>query len=139
MKLLNYNELKTLLLEERDKIPLTVPGARYEMNIPQPNKHGESMRGGIRIALRCMERCQPVSIDDLRPKGRWGVIEETSSGWKQHRCSVCKAEAIFEYTYIDDYDEGVDGEWEYIGQMENGITEHLTDFCPHCGADMRGG
>lgn len=80
-----------------------------------------------------------LTLDDLRPKGRWEEIEETSSGWKQHRCSLCKAEAIFEYTYIDDYDEGIDGEWEYIGQIENGIIEHLTDFCPNCGADMRGG
>ena len=40
MKLLDYNELKTLLLEERDKIPLTVPGARYEMNIPHPRQPG---------------------------------------------------------------------------------------------------
>ncbi len=89
MKLLNYNELKTLLLEERDKIPLTVPGARYEMNIPQPNKHGESMRGGIRIALRCMERCQPFSIDDLRPKGRW----ERKKDGKVY-CSVCQKKAL---------------------------------------------
>ncbi len=80
-----------------------------------------------------------LSLDDLRPKGRWEEIEETSSGWKQHRCSVCKEEAIFEYTYTDDYDEGIDGEWEYIGQREDGIIEHLTDFCPSCGADVRGG
>lgn len=80
-----------------------------------------------------------LDLDDLRPKGRWEEIEETSSGWEQHRCSVCKEEAIFEYTYTDDYDEGIDGEWEYIGQREDGIIEHLTDFCPSCGADMRGG
>ena len=108
MKLLNYNELKTLLLEERDKIPLTVPGARYEMNIPQPNKHGESMRGGIRIALRCMERCQPFSIDDLRPKGRWEPVDARYS-----RCTNCK-------------------------QERNVRTQIAWAFCPYCGADMRG-
>ena len=80
-----------------------------------------------------------LTLDDLRPKGRWEKFEETSSGWKQHRCSVCKAEGIFGYTYTDDYDEGIDGEWEYIGQIEDGIIEHQTDFCPSCGADMRGG
>ena len=80
-----------------------------------------------------------ITLDDLRQKGRWEKFKGTSSGWEQHRCSVCKAEAIFEYTYIDDYDEGIDGEWECIGQKEDGIIEHLTDFCPHCGADMRGG
>ena len=108
MKLLNYNELKTLLLEERDKIPLTVPGARYEMNIPQPNKHGEAMRGGIRIALRCMERCQPLTLDDLRPKGRWITQDETFTAFQCSRCE-CKN----------------------FGQRWN--------YCPNCGADMRGG
>ncbi len=88
---------------------------------------------------RMVQGAPALALDDLRPKGRWEVIEETSSGWKQHRCSVCKSEAIFEYTYSDDYDEGIDGEWEYIGQREDGIIEHLTDFCPSCGADMRGG
>lgn len=112
MKLLNYNELKTLLLEERDKIPLTVPGARYEMNIPQPNKHGESMRGGIRIALRCMERCQPLTLDDLRTKGRWERDEN-----RNVCCGVCKKKAL----------EAKRGVW------------YVPNFCPNCGADMRGG
>ena len=111
MKLLNYNELKVLLLEERDRIPLTVPGARYEMNIPQPNKHGESMRGGIRIALRCMEQCQPILIDDLRPKGRW--IKTGSDHYVE--CSECKSPM-------------------YI----HSIAYSFGNFCPNCGADMRG-
>lgn len=86
MKLLNYNELKTLLLEERDKIPLTVPGARYEMYLPQPNRHGESVRCGIRIALRCMERCQPVLLDEVRAHGAWIT---QNSGYTKFQCSVC--------------------------------------------------
>lgn len=109
MKLLNYNELKTLLLEERDKIPLTVPGARYEMNIPQPNKHGESMRGGIRIALRCLERCQPVLSDEVRPHGRWVKDEEDKI-----RCSACKKKGL----------EVKEGVW------------FVPYFCPNCGAKM---
>lgn len=120
MKLLNYNELKTLLLEERDKIPLTVPGARYEMNIPQPNKHGESMRGGIRIALRCMERCQPLTLADLRPHGRW--VPSHSEGynpeydlWFEWECSECH------------------------NNFANDEDEIPYNFCPNCGADMRGG
>ena len=112
MKLLNYNELKTILLEERDKIPLTVPGARYEMYLPQPNRHGESMRAGIRIALRCMERCQPVLTNEARPHGRWERDEN-----EKVRCSVCKKKAL----------EAKKGVW------------YVPNFCPHCGADMRGG
>lgn len=99
--------------------------------------------GGIPIdflvVIREVSATPAITLDDPRPKGRWEKFKGTSSGWEQHRCSACKAEAIFEYTYIDDYDEGIDGEWECIGQKEDGIIEHLTDFCPHCGADMRGG
>lgn len=109
MKLLNYNELKNLLLEERDKIPLTVPGARYEMNIPQPNKHGESMRGGIRIALRCMERCQPFTLDDLRLHGRW-IGKNSPYDVNIHICSECR---------------------EQVSILGNKLR-----FCPNCGAKM---
>ena len=117
MKLLNNNEQKTLLLEERDKIPLTVPGARYEMNIPQPNRHGEAMRGGIRIALRCMERCQPLTLDDLRPKGRW-ADKKNENVW----CSVCQCHPL----------KDMDKDSVYCWKYE-------PDFCPNCVADMRGG
>lgn len=117
MKILNYNELKTLLLEERDKIPLTVPGARYELYMPQPNRHGESMRGGIRIALRCMERCPTLTLDDLRPKGRWKKYYNSYFG--QHRCvcSECEDEEYWKRNYNYGYES----------------------FCPNCGAYMRGG
>jgi hypothetical protein len=59
-RLINYFELKQRILEERDKIPRTLPGAYYELGIEKPNHHGNSMRGGIRIALRCLEQCQTV-------------------------------------------------------------------------------
>lgn len=112
MKLLNYNALKDLLLEERDKIQLTVPGARYEMNIPQPNRHGESMRAGIRIALRCMERCQPFMLDDIRPKGRWNPLpEDDRAQMIGDQCSLCG--------------------YEHFGSRFN--------FCPSCGAKMENG
>ena len=109
MKLVNAYELKTMLLEERDKIPLTVPGAVYEMRMPQPNKHGEAVRAGIRIALRCMERCQPVLPGEFRPEGRW---EPAAEDWRGqligNRCSQCG----YEY---------------YGGRFK---------FCPDCGAKM---
>lgn len=43
MWLINGNELKKLILEERDKIPYKLPGAVYEFGIPQRNPHGDSM------------------------------------------------------------------------------------------------
>jgi hypothetical protein len=69
-------------------------------------------------------------------KGTWIVNSQSFDGWKHHMCSVCKKDAVFEYRYVSDYDEGFDGEWEYVGKREAGINEHLTDYCPHCGADM---
>lgn len=57
---IDADELKRRILFERDKIPFTLPGATYEFGIAKPNQHGNSMRGGIRKALRCMEQCKTV-------------------------------------------------------------------------------
>lgn len=53
-----------------------------------------------------------ITLDDLRPKGRW-IMKETmirSPFAKNAYCSECNEETSF-----------------------------LHDFCPYCGADMRGG
>lgn len=47
------------------------------------------------------------TLDDLRPKGRWGDYEPYPDGY---RCLHCKL-----------------------------IHRSCTAYCPHCGADMRGG
>ena len=60
MRLIDADELKKRILVERGKIPLTCPGASYEFYISKPYQHGNSMRGGIRKALRCMEQCKTV-------------------------------------------------------------------------------
>ncbi len=49
-----------------------------------------------------------------RPKGEW---IEVTNGRGGHECSNC-------YAYAPSYMSG---------------DEHLSDFCPNCGADMRGG
>jgi hypothetical protein len=51
-------------------------------------------------------------------------------------CSHCKTEAPFHYIYVDDYDEGMDGEWYLLGQREDGIEEVLSKRCHNCGAKM---
>ena len=67
MRLIDANELKQRILAERDKIPFTLPGATYEFGIAKPNHHGNSMRGGIRKALRCMEQCKTMdSVEVVR-------------------------------------------------------------------------
>lgn len=72
----------------------------------------------------------------IQKRGKWIVNHESYDGYKHHMCSYCKQDAIFNYIYVADYDEMLDGEWDYIGQREDGIDECLTDCCPHCGAVM---
>ena len=68
--------------------------------------------------------------------GKWVVNRESEDGYKHHMCNKCKTEAPFHYTYVDDYDEGLDGEWFYLGQRESGIVEHMGNYCPNCGAKL---
>ena len=52
-RLIDANEVVKAILEERDKIS-------YELVSEKPFKHGNSMRGGIRKALRCIEQAPTV-------------------------------------------------------------------------------
>lgn len=71
--------------------------------------------------------------------GEWELYADNEDGYNHHRCSVCKEDAIFTYIEEPDYDEGLDGEWYYICDIEVGIKEMFTNYCPHCGAKMDGG
>lgn len=62
--LISRKALVKAILEERDKIPLTTK-TRYELGAEIPNKHGQSMRGGIRKALRCVEEAAAVDAVEL--------------------------------------------------------------------------
>ena len=53
MRLIDANEVIKNIVAERDKIP-------YELVSEKPFKHGNSMRGGIRKALRCIEQAPTV-------------------------------------------------------------------------------
>ena len=77
-----------------------------------------------------------LSSETMRPKGRWVVNRKSFDGYTPHRCSHCGTDAPFVYTYIDEWDEDLDGEWDYIGQRENGIEEQMGSFCPNCGGRM---
>ena len=59
-RLIDANEVVKAILAERDKIPRTVPAAPYELVTEKPFNHGNSMRGGIRKALRCIEQAPTV-------------------------------------------------------------------------------
>ena len=52
-RLIDANKVVKAIVAERDKIP-------YELVSEKPFKHGNSMRGGIRKALRCIEQAPTV-------------------------------------------------------------------------------
>lgn len=83
MRLIDANEVVKNIVAERDKIPRTVPTAPYELVAEKPFNHGNSMRGGIRKALRCIEqaptvdavpvvRCRECRFDIPRDDGSFG-------------------------------------------------------------------
>jgi hypothetical protein len=65
MRLIDADALKKLILEERDKIPFTVPAAPYEFVKEKANIHGNAERGGIRKALRCMEQTPTIEAEPV--------------------------------------------------------------------------
>lgn len=71
--------------------------------------------------------------------GRWIEHEETQEdAYRHHKCSECNVNAPFDYKMREDWDEGMDGEWYSLGLVDGGLNEHLTDYCPNCGARMDG-
>lgn len=59
MRLIDATRLVKLALLERDKIPLTIV-ERYSFGTQSPNRHGQSMRGGIRKILRLIEQAPTI-------------------------------------------------------------------------------
>lgn len=103
MRPIDGDELKKLIIEKYSDIA----------------KQKSFIAAGVSVAVRtiCMmiEIAPTLTLDDLRPKGRWEVIEDyvSSLGYTVidgYRCSLCKEE-----------------------------SREALDFCGHCGADMRGG
>ena len=101
-RLIDANEVVKAILEERDKIP-------YELVSEKPFKHGNSMRGGIRKALRCIEQAPTV---DAVPVVRCKECKH----WQQ---SGSKAGKSF-------------SDMEYIGGCEfSKYCRRESDFCSY--------
>lgn len=96
--------------------------------------------GGVSHAVIANKILDEIPAADVAEvvHAKWKPKYNKEDGYWHNVCSACKTESVFEYEYEPDYDEGLDGEWHYIDQMECGIREHLTNYCPNCGADMRG-
>lgn len=67
--------------------------------------------------IKDLEKTYPLAVSDIRT-GKW----EQKPYEVTYRCSECKGEALY---VIDDE------------QPKPKFCEFLTNFCPHCGADMR--
>ena len=88
------------------------------------------------IAARLLDEIPAADVAPVR-HGRWIEHEETpDDAYLHHKCSECNVNAPFDYNMREDWDEGMDGEWDSLGLVDDGINEHLTDYCPNCGAKM---
>lgn len=76
-------------------------------------------------------------MDNRAIEGEW--VYDESTDYYSHKCSACDSPAIYQTNYEDDWDEGLDGKWRNLGMIATGITEHLTPYCPHCGAKIKNG
>jgi hypothetical protein len=160
MRLIDADALKERILKERDAIPKTV-AERYSFGVGMPNSHGNSMRGGIRKALRCMEQTPTIDPKSLRPKGRWKL--EVKSFYRDTfdescelvvyilaTCSCCGGKHPNSYQvysknlYAPEYAEE-DYRFDETAEMEKALAEFrdrnyvFANYCPNCGADMREG
>lgn len=87
--------------------------------------------------MDCVE--DSIVEEELAPvrHGRWiGICETEDDAYLHHKCSICNVYAPFDYKYREDWDEGMDGEWYFLVLVDDGINEHLTPYCPNCGAKM---
>lgn len=63
-RLIDATDLVRRVLAERDRIPLEVV-PRYNFGVPEPCRHGQAMRGGIRKALREIETSPTVDAVEV--------------------------------------------------------------------------
>ena len=77
-------------------------------------------------------------LDDVEPVvyGKWIISPYNDDGFNHHMCSQCETDAPFYYIYVTQYDEGLDGEWFELGEIEDDIVEFMGKYCHECGAKM---
>lgn len=76
-----------------------------------------------RDVIKHIQFAPTISPDSLRPKGRWEDFYEGKFDNPLYVCSECMEYALWKT--------------EYDMLFRSGVVQVLSDFCPHCGADMR--
>lgn len=97
-------------------------------------EYGE--KDGIAECILELQSMPIVDLENLKPLGKWIKNQIGEDGYSHTICSECKTEAPFHYSYEEYYDEGMDGEWEFCGLKESGISEVLSNYCPNYGVKM---
>ena len=98
-----------MIAVDLDKVLLEVCKGCNEEFSEEPCEPGFCM---IRSAI---EDVPVLTLDDLRPKGRWVPNEPESDVW--FHCSECETD--------------ISTSWDYD-------CDQMWNYCPNCGADMRG-
>jgi hypothetical protein len=102
----------------RDKLQ-----AEIDKGIPPFDDVMGSIRCGIRLARNIVEDEPTIDAEPVR-HGKW-ITCTSSEHWK---CSECGCRAGY---WFNEENSGIES-WE----MD--FSEWLSDYCPQCGADMRG-
>ena len=121
MQLKDVTPIIKAILEERDKIPRIIDKERYIPN-PQPYHDGNLIRGGIRKALRIIERAPVV---DAMP--RWISVEEKLPENKQMVIGYTPCDGyMFVGYYVDDQKWK---QWYIVTAMRS--TKYMTKKVTH--------
>ena len=87
---IDATDLVRRVLVERDKIPLEVV-QRYSFGVPEPYRHGQAMRGGIRKAPEEAVTKGRGAYDRIQREFNdlFDAIHQMSDGWKEKYRKVC--------------------------------------------------
>ena len=90
--------------------------------VASKNRFGRGIEAGISNAILRLENASTLTLDDLRPKGRW-----VKKPWKMLGC-VLRYDTVCSECGFDapEFTEG-------------GCNTVLTKFCHNCGAKMENG
>ena len=75
------------------------------------------------VSVANLEKCKAADVVE-RKHGEWEDEYGGAFANPRYRCSVCKEKALYRH------EQDCLGGWHEV--------QALTDFCPNCGADMRG-